>query len=331
MIREVANGGVEEFLAGAGIAGPLTQTPVKAGGNNKVTRVDAGGTSYLLKQYFQHPDDPRDRLGAEYSFVSFAWDRGVRSVPKPLAADPQNRLGLYEFIQGEKIAPGAVENDAVSQAADFFCEVNRHRRESGAQDLPLASEACFSVADHLACVERRISRLSNTPGLETSAAAFVRDDLVPKWRDVKADGKNVLRPEERCLSPSDFGFHNAILEGNGRFRFIDFEYAGWDDPAKLICDFFCQPQVPVPLEHFRRFAIRAASVAEQATACVERAALLLPIYQIKWCCIMLNDFLPVGRERRSFAGQAADREDHRLRQLDKARRALERLDQLASL
>ena len=30
----------------------------------------------------------------------------------------------------------------------------------------------------------------------------------------------------------------GVVEG-----FIDFEYAGWDDPSKLICDFFCQPAV----------------------------------------------------------------------------------------
>lgn len=331
MIQELSSGVVDDFLARAGLPAPYEQTPVKAGGNNKVVRVGAGGKSYLLKQYFQHPDDPRDRLGAEFSFVTFAWEHGVRSVPEPLGSDPQNRLGLYEFVRGEKIEPGSVSDDAVAQAADFFCDVNRYRQDVGARKLPPASEACFSVADHLACVEKRISRLSNAPGLEAPAASFVRDALLPKWRGVKAEGQSVLRLEERCLSPSDFGFHNAIHEGSGRFRFIDFEYAGWDDPAKLICDFFCQPQVPVPLKYFRDFAARAASVSEQAAACVDRAAMLLPVYQIKWCCIMLNDFLPVGRERRTFAGQAADREEHRARQLDKARRALERLDHLSAI
>ena len=41
-----------------------------------------------------------------------------------------------------------------------------------------------------------------------------------------------LPKETRCLSPSDFGFHNALLEATGKLRFVDFEYAGWDDPAK---------------------------------------------------------------------------------------------------
>ena len=42
------------------------------------------------------------------------------------------------------------------------------------------------------------------------------------------------------MSPSDFGFHNVIKKDDFLY-FIDFEYAGLDDPVKLICDFYCQP------------------------------------------------------------------------------------------
>ena len=34
-----------------------------------------------------------------------------------------------------------------------------------------------------------------------------------------------------CILPGDFGFHNAIRTTKG-VKFIDFEFAGWDDPAK---------------------------------------------------------------------------------------------------
>ena len=80
---------------------------------------------------------------------------------------------------------------------------------------------------------------------------------VPDREAVEAD--QPLDPAERCLSPSDFGFHNAILANDGRLRFIDFEYAGWDDPSKLICDFFCQPAVPAPPQAFDRFATAIAA------------------------------------------------------------------------
>ncbi len=40
------------------------------------------------------------------------------------------------------------------------------------------------------------------------------------------------------VSPSDFGFHNALLDDGGAISFLDFEYSGRDDPAKLDLRFF---------------------------------------------------------------------------------------------
>jgi hypothetical protein len=50
-----------------------------------------------------------------------------------------------------------------------------------------------------------------------------------------------LAEEMRTLSPSDFGFHNAIRKTDGTLCFIDFEYFGWDDPVKLTADFLHHP------------------------------------------------------------------------------------------
>ena len=74
---------------------------------------------------------------------------------------------------------------------------------------------------------------------------------------VYGDMDHPLDTQESVLSPSDFGFHNALLGPDGKLCFIDFEYAGWDDPAKLICDFFCQPQTPVPQAHLGFICQRA--------------------------------------------------------------------------
>ena len=56
-----------------------------------------------------------------------------------------------------------------------------------------------------------------------------------------------------------------------------------------------------------------------------RFDLLLPVYEVKWVCILLNDFLPAGARRRRFA-RGREREEDRLeRQLRKASRALDGL------
>jgi hypothetical protein len=50
----------------------------------------------------------------------------------------------------------------------------------------------------------------------------------------------------------------------------------------------------------------------------------MPVYGVKWICIMLSDFLPADGMRRRFA--AGQTEARRARQLDKARGALAILD-----
>ena len=62
-----------------------------------------------------------------------------------------------------------------------------------------------------------------------------------------------LRQETMCIFSSDFGFHNALIDESGTVYLLDFEYAGWDDPAKLVCDFSNQPDMLLPEELSFRF------------------------------------------------------------------------------
>jgi hypothetical protein len=227
----------------------------------------------------------------------------------------------------------------VDQAIDFYQELNRHKDDALARTLPRASEACFTLDEHLACVAMRIERLE---ALEDStpeggeASRLVHEALIPAWQQIRdrtlskaaewgmMPNEPLPRQDER-LSPSDFGFHNAILASDGRLRFIDFEYAGWDDPAKTICDFLCQPAVPVPGTFADHFAAAVASDLSDPEWHLRRVALLRDVYRVKWCCIMLNEFLPVDRQRRRFAQDAPAEEGRKRAQLHKVGHALREL------
>src|SRR5262249_28106137 len=175
-----------------------------------------------------------------------------------------------------------------------------------------------------------LGQVAGDTDVDGQAAALVATELVPAWEGVAARAARraeelgmaadeEIRAADRCLSPSDFGFHNALLGADRRLRFLDFEDAAWDDPAKLICDFFCQPAVPAPREEYERFAAGVTADLSDPAWHRARAALLLPAYRVKWCCILLNDFLSAGARRRRFA--AADQPDRQLLQLAKARHA----------
>jgi Ser/Thr protein kinase RdoA (MazF antagonist) len=324
---------VAPFLSAHGFAGDCAIEPVTGGGNNRVYRVQTADRAGLLKAYFQNPADPRDRFGAERAFYEYLWAQGVRRTPEPLGWDGEQRLGLFTFVVGRKLRAEEINPDSVAQALAFIAELNASRTTPAARQLPLASEACFSVSDHLACVERRVARLAQIESasrLEREAVALVADELKPAWQKIRAAIGGQIREDQplpearRCLSPSDFGFHNALLADDGRLQFFDFEYSGWDDPAKLACDFFCQPELQADIGLWSDFVGRLTATLSPDLGFGERARRLLPAYQIKWCCIMLNDFLAADRSRREFAlGNSL--EDRQTAQLKKAHDALRQL------
>jgi hypothetical protein len=256
-----------------------------------------------------------------------------------LAHDRRHGFGLYEFIAGRPARPEDVSADTVGQAVAFYRDLNRHKESSPARDLPGASEACFTLSSHLQCVERRLQRLHDVDDaapLGRDAARFVRTDLAYAWTEVTASVREQssrlgLSPDQpldgsdRHLSPSDFGFHNALVREDGRVCFLDFEYAGWDDPAKTVCDFFCQPAVPIARDYFDLVLTGVVADLSEPDRQRERIALLLPVYQVKWCAILLNDFLPVGSQRRRFANGATDQTEQKARQLQKARNLIRSL------
>ncbi len=309
--------------------------PLTGGGNNRVYLARGSGGPWLIKHYFRDPADVRDRLATEWAFTQFAWNHHIVLPPRPNAMNERAGLAAFEYIAGRKLEAGEVRDGHVAAAADFVAALAECRGDADARALPEASEACFSLADHCVCVDRRVARLTALPAEdETDARAqrWVQQALLPAWHATRRDLETAARclpswadplsREQRVLSPSDFGFHNAILQPNGRLRFIDFEYAGWDDPAKLVCDFFCQPAVPVPRRQWSTFAQTIAALTPEPMSALQRMELLLPVYRIKWCCIMLNVFLPPGARRRRFAGTPQELEAMKGTQLRKAMRMI---------
>ncbi len=246
--------------AGQGKARALSR--LAGGKNNQVFRVETEASRPLvLKRYFTDLRDPRDRLRAEWDFLQHAWSRGIRVIPEPLACDAAAHAGLYSFIAGRKLLPSELRSAHIDAAIDFMLAVNVPPRAS----LAPASEACFTLAEHVATVERRVARLAtldpDAPHF-SEAQFFVSTRLLPAWNAVKS-----------------------------RLA-IDARAAG------LSMD-------ELPLTYHATFIARMADgfgLDEKGEA---RCRMLLDAYRIKWTCIILNDFLPVGAARRAFADAGA--------------------------
>jgi thiamine kinase-like enzyme len=130
-----------------------------------------------------------------------------------------------------------------------------------------------------------------------------------------------LTRHQRILSPSDFGFHNALRRADDQLIFLDFEYFGWDDPAKTIADILLHPNpaMDLPARLKERFAKELLICFGGSEELLERLRLVYPLFCIKWCIILLNEFLAVDYQRRTFAnGEIQTRTEVLSSQLSKA-------------
>lgn len=321
-----------KLLAQAGIATTIDALlACNAGGNNRTYRLDTPAGAFAVKQYFRHEGDTRDRLAAEFGFLEYAARAAPGMAPSPLSMDVADGLALYEFVQGRAYRAGEIDRTHVDHAARFFLALNNPAERIAAAALPNASEACFSIADHLAVIASRLERLrhAGVASDQDRAARDLTESIHSRWlqladevvaasREAGLDPDQPLDATRRCVSPSDFGFHNALAQDDGFPRFLDFEYAGWDDPAKMTGDFFAQLAVPVPPDFFDGFVRQVATVNSRPEEFIVSANLLRPVYQVKWCCIALNVFLPVNLARRRFANPALDEAALKEAQLAKA-------------
>ncbi len=312
---------------------------LRTGGNNRTYQVLTPSDTYLVKEYFHHDLDDRDRLNAEFSFLSYANHVAPGWVPKVFACDVDNNLGLYQFINGVPVKPKKVVREFTHIAAKFFCKLNSNPSRKNAE-LPIASEASFSIDGHLQFIDDRLTSLLKieTCCPQNIEAIELAKKIKDKWDKIKEiiyrrtldfnlKTNEELPMEYRCISPSDFGFHNALLN-NGTLKFIDFEYAGWDDPAKMIGDFCTQLAVPVPEEYIDGFIRDSLSCFRDKDWLEYRTRLLIPAYQIKWCCIALNIFFQVNLERRKFANPDLDENLVKNAQITKAANLLQRIGEL---
>ncbi|HSX26395.1 MAG TPA: hypothetical protein VLE89_05245, partial [Chlamydiales bacterium] len=157
--------------------------PLSGGGNNRLFKLEFKDRNPLvLKQYFQHPNDLRPRLHAEFSFLKYAWNIGIRNIPEPLYASANSNEALYSFLPCNPIQVGDITDSLVQQILSFFHSLNQQKQQ--ATDLPKASEACFCANDYLEITEKRVLRLLTIPDetpIEKEVKFFVIQNLIPKW------------------------------------------------------------------------------------------------------------------------------------------------------
>jgi len=313
----------------------LSVEPVLGGGNNRVYRLQTANGPVALKFYPRHREDVRDRQGAEVSALKFLSRYSVSQVPEVLAESREAGCAALTWIDGGRVSEPAARD--VDDALRLLAELRALSEAHGADVLRDASAATFSGAQVVAQIEARLARIRGVADQHPELNQFLRKQLSPALQKVGAwarrayaqagiDFELELGPNERTLSPSDFGFHNTLRRTNGRLAFVDFEYFGWDDPAKLVSDFLLHPGMTLTPTLKQRFLAGASAVfGDRHGDFTARFMALYPLYGLCWCLIMLNEFFPERWLRRAVNFKGETKEAVQARQLARSRVLLQKM------
>ncbi|MBT5239416.1 MAG: phosphotransferase [Rhodospirillaceae bacterium] len=289
-----------------------TVTQQSGGANNKVYLWQTKRDRVIVKLYGPIISSQPDRHQAETEFLSYANEVASEFVPNLLHSDLDHRIVAMEYLEGTGFQASyePTEKD-VQRAADFLSALNANKTDARGKIKTQATDGFLSLSEHANDVENRLATLGSDHlpvGYQGQAMALITA-ANSRWQVISENLRNSLSTAEvsdsieqaTCaLSPSDFGFHNAISCTDG-LKFHDFEFAGWDDPTKAVVDFFLQPRVSVSTKYLNIIENVVASTMPMDIL-RPRTRALSAILHLKWVTIVLA----VLRPQRLDAMLAAD-------------------------
>jgi hypothetical protein len=289
------------FLARNGVPSECLLRPVSDGPQNRVYGVESPGKKWALKWYGLS-QAAFARYFTEWAFYDLLSQQGLPRVPQPLAWDEDRALALFAWVEGRPLQASEINPAVMAEVMAFLLAVNRARPYAAGRTYPLATGAVFSLADRFAEMERLVARVARAVPGQTKPARQLREELdaawqivanltLDRWQRGRWEMKRKLPLAERCLAPADFGLANALRGGDGRLVFLDFDGAGWQDPAWVLAGIFARTDLAPPLDFWKSFAVNFARVLGQDPQLVRRAESLWPVCLFRRYCLTLLEYL----------------------------------------
>ncbi len=303
---------------------------VSGGGNSRIYKGHTeAGNEFVLKIY--PSDSAHDRLRSEYDGIKTIRSKCIPTVPKPIGVNRDLETTVFRWVDGETISKPTFED--IDKTVEFLSSLHQCRHQIEFDDFPSASAACFSGQQIEEQINLRLEILSKEEN--DSLNLFLNKeffDILKKMQEqAKAIWPNreydlIINRSQQILSPSDFGFHNALRKRDGSLVFLDFEYFGWDDPVKVMCDFAFHPGMELSME-MRKYWFQA-TLKLYGEGILRRLSASWPLYGLCWVLILLNEFRSDIWKRRCAANPTMtdSRLELQLRQLERSRQLLNFID-----
>ncbi len=282
------------FLSNEGLADKPLQT-LRGGINNLVYSIEGKKNKLIVKHYPKNRQTSLNKMKAEVQLLALAGELCPNFVPLVISFDFSLQCVLMEFVSGSTFTSGSGPNEEdIHHALEFFALLNHNKVVAQKYVSVDAAEGFLCISEHIGALEARLDRMSvgHLPNRLVSIASSTFDDLTSsfhlltkKYRDISGSEENEIERSHLIVSPSDFGFHNALKTSSG-CKFIDFEFAGWDDPAKASCDFVLQPECTPKCDEYA--LLNTLKLGNKYPEFERRVDLLFPVLRLKWAFLILS-------------------------------------------
>jgi hypothetical protein len=288
-------------------------------GNNRIYKVKMkNGEYYAVKQYLRLKEDSRPRLQAEFGHLNALWELGIQNIPQPILK--KGNWAVYSLIEGVSVQ--TIEAAEMDEVLSFISRLSDISSELRKLPVGRGSDSRACLGDYIDQIEKRYNRIAQgakTSALEKEISEFLEQNFLPhkefifsKFYDsiesLGWDLRSPFKESQQMFSPSDLGFHNILASANDKsgLYFLDFEYSGWDDPAKLLADFFHHVGQDVAWEHKWYLLEQFAAYRKQDPDFFRRWETVIDLIGLEWVLIVLNVIDPNEMERKRFANPNLD-------------------------
>jgi thiamine kinase-like enzyme len=318
--------------------------PLPSSGNNRISKIEMkSGKKYVAKQYLQLKEDLRPRLQAEFEHLTALWEVGFRNIPQPFARE--ENLAVYSLIDGMPVK--SVGRGEMTRVLSFLSHLSDASSKLSRFSILPGSDSRTCLRDYIDQIEKRYDRIilgAKNSEWEKETCEFMTQSVLPhkefifsKFYDsigyLRWNTQRSFQKSEQMFCPSDLGFHNILSDthNQGELFFLDFEYSGWDDPAKLLADFFHHVGQQVSWEHKWYLLEQFAAHRKQDPDFLRRWQTVIDLIGLEWVLIVLNVIDPNEMERKRFSNPSLDPADLIKTRLTKAGQMInemaERLEQ----
>ena len=273
---------------------------LSGGINNPTYLIKNKKNRYVLKKINTEPTINFNRYMAEKQFLNLSNNICEVKTPKLIDYYDNERILILEYIEPDEINYFIeIDHTQIIDCIKFISQINSNKNLGQRIVKQRAADCYLDLTGHIDNINKRILKFEtqHISKHHRDSAVNLLILLKNKWKNLQKEtfdfieknpNQNSIDPYFLIISPSDFGFHNIVVN-NGINYFLDFEFSGWDDPAKLYCDFILQPKFPIPYTFHKLLKERLIN-KDYIYLYEKRINILYKLLEFKWHTIKYSFF-----------------------------------------